>query len=139
MMIPTNTQLSVSPLEVTVRAAPGVAGAVEEPGASSAVSKPAPASHESFSEAGKPDKEEERKSKDNEKPLAITSRQLLEVQGNPAATAENAARIQRELTPPKNPYPSVQELATVRKAQSVERAARDELGKARGPAIDTRA
>ena len=69
----------------------------------------------------------ESQKKVREDPPPLTSRQLVEIQGNPEATAANAAKVQRELSPPKNPYPSVQELATVRRAQAMERAARAEL------------
>ena len=80
--------------------------------------------------------EHEGEGKEKEKPNPLPSRQLVEVQGNPAATAANAAKVQHELSPPSNPYPSVQELATVRRAQAMERAARAELQDADPEVVD---
>lgn len=82
----------------------------------------------------KTDREGEKK--DREAPQRLASRELVEVQGNPQATAANAAKVQRELSPPTNPYPSVQELATVRRAQAMERAARAELQEVEPEVVD---
>ena len=54
-------------------------------------------------------------------------RQLVELSGNPQANIRNAKEIRKAYTPPINPYPSVYELAVVRKAEALESRARAEL------------
>lgn len=72
--------------------------------------------------------ESDKKEKSKPEPVEqLSARQLIEIQGNPEATAQNAASVARELMPPTNPYPSVQDLATVKKAQAMEAAARDQM------------
>jgi hypothetical protein len=78
--------------------------------------------------------EQREKKKEDQEPQL--SRQLVEIQGNPEATAAHAAKVQRALSPPINPYPSVQELATVRRAEAMERAAKAELKEVEPEVVD---
>ena len=69
----------------------------------------------------------------------LSSRQLIEVPGNPEATAQNAARLRRELSIPTNPYPSVSDLVRAKKALETEMAARAQMKSAERPGTDRRA
>lgn len=82
--------------------------------------------------------EKERSEKKPEPVEKLSARQLIEIQGNPAATAENAAAVAHDLMPPKNPYPSVQELATIKKAQAMESAARARMQEGEYKGVDRR-
>lgn len=136
MNVPASTQISIAP---TASAAAGPTS--RSPGPAVAVTGP-----ESFGKTsnpvakGKPPSsvDKDKKERKEDPTPAVSTRQLMEIQGNPSATAENAAKVQRELSPPENPYPSVQELATVRRAQAMERAARAEIQDGKRDAVDHR-
>lgn len=77
--------------------------------------------------------------KAKEPEAALSSRQLVEVRGNPQATAQNAAQVRRELSPPSNPYPSVSDLVRAQKALEMEQAAREQMKSDTASRTDRRA
>lgn len=78
-------------------------------------------------EAAKPEDVTKGEDKKRTEAPKTRSHSLVEIQGNPRATAAKAAQVARELKPPTNPYPTVQELLTVKRAQAMERAALDKM------------
>lgn len=60
---------------------------------------------------------------------AALARQLVEIQGNPAATARQAAQVRKAYTPPQKPYPSVGDLAIAARARRMEERALDALAR----------
>ena len=58
---------------------------------------------------------------------ATLARQLVEIQGNPAATARQAAEVRKAYTPPQKPYPSVGDLAIAARARQMEERALEAL------------
>ncbi|MGE0495244.1 MAG: hypothetical protein AB7S38_38920 [Vulcanimicrobiota bacterium] len=74
-----------------------------------------------------------RLSQEREKPEppfeAALARQLVEIQGNPAATARQAAQVRKAYTPPQKPYPSVGDLAIAARARRLEERALDALAR----------
>lgn len=88
-----------------------------EAGAVSAESEPI------FAAAKKPERSVPREEPKQEE---IKARALLEIPGDPVATAVNAARLRSDLTPPRNPYPTVADQVRLNKIRQVERRALDQ-------------
>lgn len=104
---------------ITAHSSPGVATASPAGGmstnATAHATGPPSVELESTTERASPKKRDE-------PPVDHTIvRQLVELSGNPRAN------IRKAYTPPINPYPSVYELAVVRKAEALESRARAEL------------
>lgn len=137
MKIPSSTHISIATMEAAPAAPAAAHTASPSFAQSTSIGKAAAPEAAKAQGSAVTDPKEEKSQKERELP-AVSSRQLMEIQGNPAATAENAAKVQRELSPPENPYPSVQELATVRRAQAMERAARAEIHDSKTDTVDRR-